>query len=347
MDDVEGGRVSAEANRYLALRSVTTLGTERAKALQLVPPETLPTPAELVREQVQAAVDRTGEDYSGAPRWPWRVVDDLMGPMLPGDFVVVGALTGNGKSSFLMSAMDQWAERKLATLYIPLEIDPALCRLRWAAWKLGLDPVLVFRNEWDALPATAKADVAATLRAQQRSPFIHFAPPRRISLTGIVKWTRWAVEAVGVRQVILDHFHRMDQGGDQASHRLAVTDTARQLKDLARELGIVFVAAAQLNRSHDPLDAYVAPQVARIKESSGIAEEADSLLMLSRKLQREIDPAVMRQVRAGTVEAVTIAERNTMAITCRKHRLDDAARDGQVYLGVSNGRVMTRYGVEP
>lgn len=325
---------------YLTRRAQTTLGTERAKTLQLVPADTMPLPGELVSEQIEGAIARAATDFSEAPRWPWKALDGMAGPMLPGDFVVVGALTGGGKTSFLMSAMDQWAARKTATLYIPLEIDPALCRLRWAAWKLGVNPVHVFRSEWDALPPGTEDAIRAALRAQRASGQIYFAPPSRITLAGITKWTRWAVTEVGAKQIILDHLSRVDHGEPGDNHRLAVSETVRALKDLARELGIVVIAATQLNRSSDVLDAYLPPHLPRIKESSGVAEEADSVLMLSRKLQRNIEPEVMRDIKAGLREASTRAEPNVMAVTCRKHRLDDSARDSQVYLAVQNGRVV-------
>ncbi len=296
-----------------------------------------PTSApELARQQVAEAIARGRMDLSGSPRWPWSPLDGLTGPMLPGEFWVIAALTGNGKSSFLMSAMDHWSERQTSTLYIPLEVDPQEMRRRWAAWKLGIDVVRVLRNEW--LEGEQDAH-EAELEAQATNPYVHFAPDKHITLAGIQKWTRWAHSNLGVRQVVLDHFQRVDHGGNEASHRLAVHDTARALRDLARELGIVVITAAQINRNLDPLDACKAPLLARVKDAAGISEEASGVLMLSRKLLPDIGKEDMAAVRSGQMEEWKLCVPNTMQITCRKHRLDDHARDRRVDLFVRGGRV--------
>lgn len=328
------------AKDLAAGRIARTLGTERAKELRLVPADAMPTPAELAASQVREAIAAGRLDLSGSPRWPWTDLDTLMGPMLPGDFCVVAALTGNGKSSFLMSAMDGWAARQTATLYIPLEEDSKTCRRKWAAWKLGLDPVAVLRNDWHLLPEGAQDAHEAALEDQMRSPYIHFAPPRYITAPEIGRWTRWAVEHLGVRQVILDHFQRVDHGDTSAaSHRLAVHGTARFLRDLGRELGIAVIAAAQINRNLDPLDAMKPPLLARVKDAAGIGEEATQVLMLSRELRDGVSREDVAGVRDGTVEEWKVAAENRMLVTCRKHRLDGAARDRRVRLYVRDGKV--------
>lgn len=326
--------------RLAAVRAQQGLGTPAAQAAGLAPAESLPTPAELARQQVADAIARGALDLSGAPAWPWRPLADLMGPMLPGDFPVVAALTGNGKTSFLLSAMDAWSQAGCATLYVPLEMDPHECRARWAAWKLRLDPVLVLRNEWHNLPAGAHAAYNQALQDQIADPCIHFAPPKFITIREIDRWVRWAHANLGVRQVILDHFQRIDHGDtNAASHRLAVHGTARTLRDLARELGIVIIAAAQVNRSPDPLDTLKPPLLARLKDAGGIGEEATQVLVLSRELDALAKKEQVQAVRTGVLEEWRIAVPHRMLVTCRKHRLDGGATDRRVRLSIREGRV--------
>ncbi|HNB58713.1 MAG TPA: DnaB-like helicase C-terminal domain-containing protein [Phycisphaerales bacterium] len=302
----------------------------------------MPTPANLAKQQVAEAIARGRLDLSGAPRWPWGALHELVGQMLPGDFVVVCALSGNGKTSFLMSAMDWWSDRGCSTLYIPLETDPHEVRARWAAWKLGLDPVHVLRNEWHRLPEGAQDSFESALDDQVANPCIHFAPPKFITLDEIRKWVRWAHQHLGVRQVILDHFQRVDHGaGEQnaASHRLAVHATARGLKDLSRDLGIVTIAAAQANRAIDPLDAMKPLLLARVKDAAGIVEEANIVLTLSRCLDPQASKEQLAAVRSGMLEEWRVALPNRMVVCCRKHRLDGKALDRRVRLAVEHGRV--------
>jgi replicative DNA helicase len=190
---------------------------------------------------------------------------------------------------------------RLATLYIPLEIDPELNRVRWAAWKLSLDVRAVIRQQWHALPEGSREAIEGVLDEQENDPFIHFAPPKRITLASMLSWCRWGKETFGCRVVMLDHLHRMDFGADGANHRVNVTDVVRRLKDMARDLGVVLIAAAQLNRASDPIDAYTAPVLGRLKESAGIAEEADVVLMLSRRLRRDLPQQWANDLRLGRI----------------------------------------------
>lgn len=299
---------------------------------------------DVAAEQVQAAKAALARDTAGSPRWAWRELDQLNGPMLPGDMLVVGAVRGNGKSALLMSQLDAFAESRMPTLYLPLEIDPDQCRRRWAAWKLNLDVRAVIRGEWESVGgAQARQAVEHVLTEQeQRFPHINFAPPKRITLAKLVDWCRWAQREYDARVVMIDHLHRMDFGADSANRRVTVTDVVRRLKDLARELGLVLICAAQLNRSSDPLDAFVPPLLSRLKESAAIEEEADVALMLSRRLRRDIPGDWKDQLRMGRITERDIADHGTMVVTCRKHRLDDDAYNGKVLLRVVNGRVEGR-----
>jgi replicative DNA helicase len=249
---------------------------------------------------------------------------------------------GNGKSTLLMSQMEWLAQEQRPTLYLPLEVDTEVCRVRWAAWKLGFDPKDAIRQDWGRLPEGARESIGCVLDEQRTNPFIHFVPSKRVTFDQLARWCAWGKEQVGASVVMVDHLHRMEFGPDGSSYRVAVTDAVRRLKDLARELSMVIICAAQLNRSADPLDAYMPPQVGRLKESAGIAEEADVVVMLSRRLRSGVSREDMRLVETGHRSERDLSEPNVMSVTCRKHRLDDSARDRTILLSVNQGRLENR-----
>lgn len=308
-----------------------------------VSPSTIPAPSDLATDQIEGARSLLTRDLSSAPRWAWPELDALAGAMLPGDLVVVGAYMGNGKSSLLLSQMDAFAAVHVPVLYVPLEVDPAVCRLRWAAWKLNLDVRHVIRQDWASLPEGSREAIDGVLEEQAENPYIHFATPKRMTADVLFHWCTWAVKKVGAKAVMLDHFHRLSFGAGQ-SWRTDITEVARRLKDHARELGIVMIAAAQLNRvGHDPVDQYRAPDLSRIKESSGIGEEADVVLMLSRRLRPDLPKGWMQDLKVGRRSEVDLAEPNIMVVTCRKHRLDGSALGRSVQLVVENGKLRSRH----
>lgn len=303
----------------------------------------LPTPGELVAGQVAGAQALLTRDLSRIVRWDCSDLDALVGAMVPGNLVIVGALPSNGKSTLLLSQMDAFAATNVPVLYIPMETDPEENRLRWATWKLGLDYRAVARQEWHQLPKGAREDIHKILSEQNQRPNIYFAPDKRVTMPRLEKWVKWGVEKAGVRVVMIDHIHRADFGvsGD---YRVTITDAARQLRDIGREHGVVMIAAAHLNRvTNDSVDAYKPPAMGRIKESAAFAEEADVVLMLSRKLRRDLPDGWQKMLELGRMTEQELAERGVMVLTCRKHRLDDDARDRSVELVVSNGRVRDRW----
>jgi hypothetical protein len=46
------------------------------------------------------------EDRSRYPRYPWRDLAGLAGPMCPGELILIAARTGGGKSLFLQNLFD-------------------------------------------------------------------------------------------------------------------------------------------------------------------------------------------------------------------------------------------------
>lgn len=308
-------------------------------------PQADPTPVDLAYEQTEAAIARGRQDLSHAPRWAWSTLHTLVGQMLPGDFWVVGGLYGNGKTSFLFSQLDAFAKASVPVLYLPLEVEPKTARRRWAAWELGLEWVHVARNEWLRLPPNSQEKHEQMMIRQAANGLVQFPPGRRLTVELVGKWMRWGVREFGAKVVFIDHFHRLNFGRGEQQYRIAVTEAARDIKDLAEAHELVVIAASQLNQHEaDPLDRYFPPTLRRLKESSGLAEEPDSVLMLSRRLRGAVSKEDMQLIKMGHKSDRDFAEPRTMAVTCRKHRLDDAvAGDRTVLLSVeSGGRVVDR-----
>lgn len=325
---------------------VRRLTEQERPPLQLLPggDQPKPTATDLAAQQVEAAIRMGEQDFSDVPRWAWRTLDARLDGMLPGDFIVIGGLHGNGKTSFMLSQLDALAKQGTPVLYVPLETNPLIVRRRWAAWELRLDWPTVARNRWqdfDDPDGTHRAHNA--MMARQAGYPVQFPGDRRITIEGLADWVRWALREYQAKVVIIDHFHRMSFG-NMAQYRIAVTEAARELKDLADRHQIVMVATAQLNhRDADKLDKYMPPTLERLKESSGLAEETDAVLMLSRRLKHALSKQEALLVRMGHKSDQDFAAPGVMCVTCRKHRLDDAIRDRTMLLQVDrSGHVSDR-----
>lgn len=275
-----------------------------------------------------------------AARWSWPALDRLSGMLLPGEVHVIGALSGNGKTAFLMSQMDAFRQRGVPVLYVPLETDPHICRVRWAAWGAGLDPVHVLRREWGQLPTGAKDAIRAALAELGTQDLVHFVPERRIDMPRLRRWMEQASGEYGCEVVMIDHVHRMAIGNADTV-RVDLSETVRTLQDWARALNLVVILAAQLNRNaHDLFDRYSAPSVDRLKETGAINEEAWTVHMLSRVMRRDVTAEDMADAKRNRIDLATLADPGVMRVTNRKDRIAGAALDRSVLLHVQRGRVV-------
>jgi hypothetical protein len=330
---------AAEVNALVA--SIATKESKK-RALQLVgddhePVREYKTWQQLAEEQTAAAFEHQSRDLSHAPRWFSPMLNRRNGPMMPNDFIVVGALSGNGKTTFLFSQALQNMRKKIPTLYLPLELEPHIARIDFAAWLLDLDRTKVRRQEWNHLGEGAREAHETMLSDMANDPLIAFPPPSSVSVGELTQWCKWGKEEIGARIVIVDHFNQMDhQLGD--NYWTAVKLAARQLKIIARELDLVVICAAQIKREQDRLDKYFAPTAARLAETSALHHNADLLLMLSRRLRPGVTSEEQRKAKEGFIPEADLADPGVMVVTTRKHRLDDAATDRHVLLKVSGGQ---------
>lgn len=294
-----------------------------------------PSFADEAKQQHADALARGALDLSGAPTWFCPSLQKAVGPMLPGELHVVGAIPSNGKSAFLLTELDHLAKQRVPTLYFPLETGPVDMRREWAAWECGLDKRRVHRNQLDA---TERAALEGEL-ARQMDDYAHirFVKDPRVTTLRLRELVQRAVDEFGCRVAVIDHFHRLSFG--EGNFRILVTEAVRVIRDLGREMSVVMLTAAQVAQSRDPLDRYLPPSLSRLKESGGIGEEANGVLMLSRLLgRRRVDYKLRKAVESGRTEK-SLALPRVMRVTDRKHRIDDEALDTCLLLMVDNGKV--------
>ena len=336
---------------YLAhLAAYRKAGQEAKPLLRIVRDgETVrrPSPAAMAAAQVEEAIQRGKLDFSVFPRFAWPSLAELLGPLMPGSVVVLGAGTAQGKTSFLLTEMDDLQRQGRGTLYVPLETEPRDCRRRWAAWSLGYDWEAVNENRWSDLPPGAEDRIGETMIEQARDARVQFVPERTLNIGDLTDWVRWGIEEAGTQCVVIDHLHQLDVAGFR-TYREAVIAFMRQLKALAQEYEVPILIASQITQSLDPFDRYLPPSLDRLRESAAIKENADIVLMLSRRMRHDVEmaPATLKALyQAGKCER-DLADPDTMVVTCRKHRVRDSkAADRSVLLRVTpSGRVEERYG---
>lgn len=304
----------------------------------------LPTGPELLQEQTLGAIQRVHADARQYPRFPWKAVAELAGPLCPGDVVLTLARTGGGKSLFYLNLFDALVTAGHAGLYVGLEQSPDVLRTKWACLRADVDPrlVLATRDEEYHTPYHHSAmervqEEIAWMKTPTIREAAYFAPARVITATGLVAWAEWAVER-GSSFLILDHIDRIDHG-EGRNPFAEMSRTMRLAKELAVEHGLVMLIASQVGRPSDALEAYMPPTLHNARGGGTKEEESDTVLGVFRPLKPDTTEKEMKRVRQGFASTDTIVEANQMGVRLLKHRLDGAMPGKTVKLAVHHGRV--------
>lgn len=300
---------------------------------------TAPDFATVTAQQVAEATQLTREDTARCPRLPWDVLHEALGPILPWQFWVVGASTGNGKSTFLMSLVAQWLTEGRRLFMLPLEQPGEVMRLVLAALRHGFDPRHVLSGQWERLLPEARARVQADLRWQatpEAASLLHFSPRTFVDEAALrATWNE--AKAFGAEVVIIDHLHRLQMTGHKDGYQSLVR-MAQLIKELAKETRIPALVAAQLHRGDgDSLAPYRPPKPTSIQGGEVVRQECDVAVGLFRPLLHALTREDEQAIRTGTKPIQHFLAPNCVGVHVLKHRVDGAQTGAVLKLGWERG----------
>jgi len=307
----------------------------------------IPTSLTVANEQVNAAQQALYDNTQDLPPWPWPDLQDLIGPPIPGDLIVVGARPANGKTTFMLNLFDHLVCAGLPTLYIGAgsEGPPRDLRRQWAALRLGYPSYLVMENKWSDLPADARDRMFMELeeQAQKAHPVAFFAEAgERLTPGKLIKNLTAFLRQDAARYVILDHIHRI-RFGTEKNPRLELAEATRWLRDLAAKYSWCIIVAAQLHRApsqHGVLRDLIPPTMSDLKETGTLEEDSVIGLLLHRVKRANVDMATLQAVSRGERPVSDILEPARMAVRVGKHRRRGHINDSTAFLHVNtSGRL--------
>jgi replicative DNA helicase len=199
----------------------------------------------------------------------------VQGGVPRGGLVILGARTSVGKTALAATMAVEWARQGHRVSFISVEMDRLRIGQRYlgAMAEVPVARLNARRLTEDELERMAKAmgeelalctDDTARSLAQVRS---RVSQHRR--LMG------------GLDVVIVDYLQLMDVRAEQGEKRYeAVGRLSRGLKYLARDLNVVVVALAQLNRETE--DRKGPPRLSDLRESGNLEQDADQVWLLYR-----------------------------------------------------------------
>ena len=271
-----------------------------------------------LRELLDRFLEDPGEQVEGqlaeGVRSGFMDLDELLGGFKRGDLVILAARTGVGKSALLLNLArnaaagqhgtvaifslemsgDQLASRLLAA-----ESDVTSTRLR-----LGMHTEAEEGRIMHAMGVLGEASIYIDDSAMLSVPEIR------------AKLRRLQADA-GLDLVVVDYLQLLHGSGRADTRTGEISQISRALKELARELNVPVIAAAQLSRAVEQRTPHI-PMLSDLRESGSIEQDADVVMFIYREdvyvkpdeWQRQNPEAPGGQHPAGLAQIIVAKHRN-------------------------------------
>ena len=224
--------------------------------------------------------DDTEDDRITAVRSGFMDLDALLGGFKRGDLVIVAARTGVGKSSLLLNFGRNAAVGQGGTVaFFALEMAAEQIAARLLATEAA---VTASRLRMDGHGPDEDARIMHAITVLEGAPF-HIDDSATLSVPEIRAKCRRLQADHGLDLVLVDYLQLLrghTRPGDNRTAELSAI--TRSLKELARELDVPVVAAAQLSRAVETRTPHI-PMLSDLRESGSIEQDADIVLFIYRE----------------------------------------------------------------
>ena len=264
----------------------------------------------IVNEVYDRLQKLTGEDkdlYKGFTTG-WADLDKILTGLNRSDLIIVGARPAMGKTSFALNlARNVAAIGKRRVLMFSLEMTKEQLAMRVLGTEARVSSMKmrngqISDSEWVKLGTATSALNDCELYFDDTSSITVPEMKAKIRRLG------------GVECVIIDYLGLI-KGSTRTDNRVQeVQEITRNLKMMAKDLNIPIVCCAQLSRGTEGRGKSHKPQLADLRESGSIEQDADIVMMLYRpdyyKGEKEDDEVPDEQVDVNKVEVIVAKNRH-------------------------------------
>lgn len=217
----------------------------------------------LIKDAVQISLTKDmGTDYWADPRqridkyfnsggqvstgWP-QMDKILYGGFSRGELNIFAGGSGSGKSLVMMNIALSWLQMGLSGVYISLELSEELCALRTDAMLAGMSTKEI-RKDID------QTELKVKLVGKKAGQYRIKALPAQSNINDIRSYIKEVQVQTGIKVdfIMCDYLDLlMPVSAKVSPNDLFVKDkyVSEELRNLAKELNVLFVTASQLNRS--------------------------------------------------------------------------------------------------
>ena len=226
------------------------------------------------KEAASLAYDATLDSAAGqrAFKFGIKALDDLL-YILKKDLVIVGGRPGTGKTVSLITALANNPDKR--GLFLELETGVEQATQRILSQLSGIPAYRIVRGimkDDESLPFTQAVGTFS-----EWNTVICDLPSMKLSQMKAIARKEHAKQPLDY--ILVDYLQLASGDGKSETRAIEVGSVAKGLKDLAKELEIPVIVAAQINRLSE-ITSEKRPQLHNLKESGDIEQAADSVVFV-------------------------------------------------------------------
>ena len=267
-------------------------------------------------DRLERLFDR-GEMITGVPTG-YVDLDERLYGLQPSTLVIVGARPAVGKTAFALGMAAHAAmEARVPTLVFSLEMSHEELTQRLLVSEARVDAGRI-RN--GRLADSDWPKISQAIARLGDAPLFIDDNPNLTVMEMRAKARRLKAREGGLGLIIVDYLQLMSSRATAENRQIEVSSISRGLKILARELEVPVVALSQLSRNLE-MRADKRPQLADLRESGSLEQDADVVLFLYRdEIYNPESPD------RGSAEVIVAKHRNGPTGKCQLAFLDHYTR---------------------
>ena len=209
-------------------------------------------------------------------------LDKLTAGLHPGDLLVIAGRPSMGKTAFALNMAEYMAvedKRRIAFFSLEMSKEQLAERMLCGRARVNSNAIRTGRlpdQEWQGLGIAA-----GTLAEAQ----IYIDDSATLTVLEMRAKARRLRSQHNIDLIIVDYMQMMHSGGRVESRQQEISHISRSLKALAKELSVPVVALSQLSRQVEVRGGEKKPQLADLRESGAIEQDADVVMFVYRPAQ--------------------------------------------------------------
>lgn len=238
-------------------------------------------------EQIGVSIEKTvdelqelqknGKSQNGVPTGFYDL-DKLTNGLQPGQLIIIAARPAMGKSTLALDfCRNASVHNKQTSVIFSLEMDQSEIAKRMLAAESGVSMARMNSGE---MTGDDWQRIAKALQRVTTAPlFVDDSP--NMSMAQITAKCRRLKQKEDLKLVVVDYLQLMSSGKRVESRQQEVAEFSRNLKLLAKSIGVPVIAVAQLNRGPEQRTDHK-PQLSDLRESGSLEQDADIVMLLNR-----------------------------------------------------------------